>query len=117
MNKTIPLTLDNKVLLDSGTKCELVELKDVRYFETCGNYCTTYYQNGKMLINRTLNYLDDKLPDRYFFRANRQYIVNLIHIKNVRLTKQSVYHIVMSCGKGIEISRRRSQQFKEILTL
>ncbi|MCC5914591.1 MAG: LytTR family transcriptional regulator [Balneolaceae bacterium] len=117
MNKVMPLTLNDKILLDGGKKCELVDLKDVRYFETCGNYSKTYYSGGIMLINRTLSYLNDKLPERIFFRANRQYIVNLTHIKNVQLTNHAMFQIEMSCGKEIEISRRRSQEFRDILTL
>ncbi|MGF1669661.1 MAG: LytR/AlgR family response regulator transcription factor [Balneolaceae bacterium] len=117
MNDSTTLTINDKVLLDGGTRCDLVDLKDVHYFETCGNYCKTYYKGGMILINRTLNYLDAKLPKRYFFRANRQYIINLTQISSVQIREQSVYRVVLSCGKEINISRRRSHRFRELLSL
>jgi len=117
MNHANKLTLKNKVLLDDGGKCKLVELGDVRFFETYGNYSKTYFDGGMLLINRSLNYLDSRLSKKCFFRANRQYIVNLSHIVSVQMPGNSTYRIVMSCGKEIDISRRRSLQFRKSLTI
>lgn len=111
------LTLNDKVLLSNGDVCKLVELKDVRFFETCGNYSQTYFNDGKLLIYRTLSYLDSRLHGKYFFRANRQLIVNLSHIKNIKLMDNSSFRIEMTCGKNIELSRRRSQLFKGAMSL
>ena len=111
------LTIKDKVLLDSGEKCKLVQLCDIRFFETYGNYSRAYFNGGMLLINRTLNYLDDRLSKRSFFRANRQFIVNLSHIEGVRYAKNSMLIISMSCGKEITISRRRSQMFRETLAI
>jgi two-component system, LytTR family, response regulator len=111
------LTLNDKVLLSDGDVCKLVELRDVRFFETCGNYTQTYFENGKLLIYRTLSYLDSRLSEKYFFRANRQQIVNLSHIKNIQLMDNSYFRIEMTCGKKIELSRRRSRLFKGAMSL
>ncbi len=111
------LTINDKVLLDSGEKCKLVQLSDIRYFETYGNYSKAFFNGGVLLINRTLNYLDERLSKRFFFRANRQFIVNLSHIESVRYAKNSILIISMSCGKEITISRRRSQLFRESLAI
>ena len=111
------LTLKDNVLLHDGEKYKLVELVNVRYFETYGNYSKTYFDGGMFLINRTLNYLESSLPDEYFFRTNRQHIVNLSHIANIHPLKNSSFKIVMSCGKEIELSRRRSRFFRETLSL
>jgi two-component system, LytTR family, response regulator len=111
------LSLNDKVLLEDGSKCKLVVLSDVRYFETCGNYSKTYYSGGMLLIHRSLNYLDSRLSSVHFFRTNRQFIINISHVSNVQLLKDSTYRIVMSCGKEIDISRRRSAAFRDSLCL
>lgn len=111
------LTLDDKVLLSDGDDCKLVELKEIRYFETCGNYTTTYFGNSKLLIYRTLSYLDSRLSEQFFFRANRQQIVNLSHIRNIRMLENSTFRIEMTCGKKIDLSRRRTQLFRGAMSL
>jgi len=111
------LTLNDKVLLCDGDDCKLVELSEVRYFETCGNYTKTYFSGGKLLIYRTLSYLDGRLPSNYFFRVNRQQIVNLTHIKNIQLLDNSTFRIELSCGKKIDLSRRRSKLFRGAMSI
>lgn len=111
------LTLDDKVLLCDGDEYRLIKLGDVRLFETCGNYTRTYFTGGKLLIYRTLSYLDERLPKEHFFRANRQYIINLTFVKNVKVSDGSSLSIEMACGKIIDLSRRRSQQFKGLMSL
>lgn len=117
MEDSKKLTLNDKVLLSDGEVCKLVELHDVRYFETCGNYTKTYFSDGKLLIYRTLSYLDSRLCDKYFFRANRQQIVNLSHVKNIKLVDKTTFRIELTCGKMIDLSRRRSQLFKGAMSL
>ena len=102
MEDSKKLTLNDKVLVSDGEMCKLAELHDVRYFETCGNYTKIYFSDGKLLIYRTLSYLDSRLSDKYFFRANRQQIVNLSHIKNIKLVDNSLFRIELTCGKMID---------------
>lgn len=111
------LTLHDKVLLSDGESCKLIELGEVRFFETCGNYTHTYFGDEKLLIYRTLSYLDARLPGQYFFRANRQPIINLSHIKNIQLLQKSMFRVEMTCGKKIELSRRRSRFFRGAMSL
>jgi two-component system, LytTR family, response regulator len=117
MTQSRKLSITDKVLLYDGEKCKLVSLCDVRFFETFGNYSKTYFNNGMLIINRTLNHLESKLPGDYFFRANRQYIINLTHVSNVVPESHSVFRIIMNCGKEVDISRRRSQLFRDALIL
>jgi two-component system, LytTR family, response regulator len=111
------LKLTDKVMLCDGKECKLVELSEIRYFESFGNYTKTWFNGGQLLICRSLSYLDSRLARRYFFRANRQHIINISHIKEVQMNKISAYRIEMSCGKIIDISRRRSQLFRDTLSL
>lgn len=107
------LAPEDKVILNDGDKCKLVELSDVRYFETYGNYSKTYFSDGTLLINRSLHYLESRLSSRHFFRANRQYVVNLSHVDELRKSGGGQYKLVLSCGKEIEVSRRRSLEFQQ----
>ncbi|WP_340107096.1 LytR/AlgR family response regulator transcription factor [Rhodohalobacter sp. 8-1] len=117
MSASNALTPDDTVLLNDGDKCKLVELKNVRYFETCGNYSKTYFTGGALLINRSLNYLESRLPSKCFFRTSRQYIINLTHVEKLNKIASGQFKLTLSCGKEIEVSRRRSNNLQERLIL
>ncbi|MCA1801450.1 MAG: LytTR family transcriptional regulator [Rhodothermaceae bacterium] len=104
-------------MLCDGKDCKLISLGDVRYFESCGSYSKTWFNGGHQLIYRSLNHLDSRLSGRHFFRANRQFIINISHIREVGQNRSSGFKIVMTCGKMIDISRRRAQLFRETLSL
>lgn len=111
------LSPDDTVLLNDGDKCKLVELSDMRYFETFGNYSKTHFSGGTLLINRSLNYLEKRLPEKCFFRTSRQYIVNLSHIEMLNKIEGGQFRLQLTCGKKIDVSRRRSNHFMDRMTL
>jgi two-component system LytT family response regulator len=51
-----------------------------------------------------------------FFRANRQQIINITHVKKVVSWFNGKLKIEMNSGEEIEISRRQSHLFKEQLS-
>ena len=114
--KSDQLDPDDKVFVKDGEKCWFIVLKEIRYFETYGNYSKIYFKDEKALVHKSLNYLDSRLSPKTFFRANRQHIINLGHIKQIHLWGSGTFRVEMSCGNKIDISRRRSQTFKELLS-
>ena len=76
-------TESDQVFVKDGERCWFVRLEKVRLFESEGNYVRIYFENNKPLILRTLNYLDERLDSKLFFRANRKHIVNLKWIDTI----------------------------------
>ena len=77
------LSINDQVFVKDGERCWFVQLSDIRLFEVSGNYTTVYFDNSKPMITRTLNYLESRLDDKTFFRANRQQIINLKWIERI----------------------------------
>ncbi len=71
------LTAEDQVFVKDGEKCWFVKLEKVRLMESEGNYVRLYFDENKPLILRTLNYLDERLDRKSFFRASRKHIINL----------------------------------------
>lgn len=107
------LTIHDSVLMCDGDTCTMVKLCNVRYFETYGNYSQIYFNSDKLIIYRTLSHICSRLSDKYFFRANRQYLLNLSHLDDIFLLKNNTFRIVMNCGKTIDLSRRKSKALKK----
>jgi two-component system, LytTR family, response regulator len=102
-------SLNETVFVQDGSRCCLIRISDIRYFQTYGNYSFIYYNNDKILLNKSLNQIESKLDPNHFFRVNRQYIVNIHHVKRIDMWSDSAYRIELTCKKQIDISRRKSK--------
>ena len=111
------LTESDQVFVKDGERCWFVKLANVRLFESEGNYVRLYFDENKPLILRTLNYLDERLDDRSFFRANRKHIINLKWIDNIEPWLNGGLLVKLKGGMKIEVSRRQAIKFKDKLSL
>ncbi|MHB8854319.1 MAG: LytR/AlgR family response regulator transcription factor [Ignavibacteriaceae bacterium] len=111
------LTETDQVFVKDGERCWFVKLESVRLFESEGNYVRLYFEENKPLILRTLNYLDERLDSRTFFRANRKHIINLKYIENIEPWMNGGLLVKLKGGVKIEVSRRQAIKFKDMLSL
>jgi two-component system LytT family response regulator len=111
------LNENSQIFIKDGEKCWLVKVADIYLFEIVGNYTRVYFNDCKPLIYKSLNQIEDRLPHNFFFRANRQQIVNLQYIKNVDNWFNGKLKATLLSGAEVEISRRQSALFKDMLSL
>lgn len=111
------LCLTDQVFVKDGDKCWFVTLKDVRYFESDGNYIKVFFDNFKPMIHKSLNALDEKLNDRDFFRASRKHIINLSWVENIEPWFNGGLMVKLKGGDKVEVSRRQAAKFKEKMSL
>jgi two-component system LytT family response regulator len=111
------LTEKDQVFVKDGDRCWFVKLETVRLFESEGNYVRLYFDDNKPLILRTLNYLDERLDSKSFFRANRKHIINLKWVENIETWLNGGLLVKLKGGHKIEISRRQAIKFKDRLSL
>ena len=110
------LSLDKQIFIKDGEKCWLVKIQDIYMFEIVGNYTRVFFEDNKPLIYKSLGQVEEKLPSDVFFRANRQQLININHVKKVVSWFNGKLKIEMNSGVEIEISRRQSHLFKEQLS-
>ena len=111
------LSEDDQVFVKDGERCWFIKLLNVRLFESEGNYVRLYFEDHKPQILRTLNYLDERLDNKVFFRANRKHIINLKWIENIEPWLNGGLLVKLKGGNKIEVSRRQAIKFKEMLSL
>jgi two-component system LytT family response regulator len=115
-NQDDKLTMHDQVFVKDGERCWFVQLSDIRLFEVSGNYTTVYFDGSKPMITRTLNYLESRLDDKTFFRANRQQIINLKWIERIEPWFSGSLRIYLKGGEEIDVSRRQTLKFKDIMS-
>ena len=115
-NRSI-LQENDQVFVKDGERCWFVKLMDIRLFESVGNYAKVYFGQNKPLILKSLNSLEERLDEKIFFRANRKHIVNLRLIEQVEPYFNGGLLLELTGGEKIEVSRRQTVKFKEMMSL
>jgi len=112
-----PLTEFDQVFVKDGERCWFVKLGEIRLFESVGNYAKVFFGTNKPLILKSLNALEERLDDRMFFRANRKHIINLRWIDKIEPYFNGGLLVDLKGGEKIEVSRRQTVKFKEMMSL
>ena len=110
------MTEHDQVFVKDGDKCWFVQLSKVRMFEVDGNYTKIYFDDNRPMIPRTLNYLESRLDPKTFFRANRQQMINLKWVDRIEPWFSGSIKIYMKGGHEVDVSRRQTQRFKELMS-
>jgi two-component system LytT family response regulator len=108
---------NDQVLLREGDNCWFVKMRDIRLFESEGNYTRVYFAEHGPLLPRSLNTLEERLDPQLFFRANRQHIINLRCVEKIEPWFSGGLLVRLNGGAKIEMSRRQGQRFRELMSL
>lgn len=111
------LTENDQVFVKDGEKCWFITLKEVRYFESVGNYVKVHFDSNRPMILKSLNNLEKKLDSKTFFRANRKHIINLKWIQKSETWFNGGLLVTVNGEETIEISRRQAAKLKDIMSL
>ncbi len=64
----------------SGTLLHHVKIADILFLEKAGNYLTVFTRHKKILIRENMEGVLSQLPEAYFTRVHKSYIVSAMHI-------------------------------------
>lgn len=107
------LPFRDHIYLKDGEQHFFVPLADINLFSSYGNYAKVHFKDQSILIHRSLNQLEQRLPKNIFFRANRYSIINIQHIKSLKQIPRGKLKIQLSNDVEIEVSERKSILFRE----
>ncbi len=99
------------IFVKSGTAYVKVNIPDVRYIESMGDYVVIYTEEKRHVINITMKETEAKLASRNFMRVHRSYIVNLNSVKEIEDNTISVG------DKSIPVSRSYKKALMDKLRL
>lgn len=99
-----------KLCLPSLKGFQVVELNDILYAESSGNYTNLFFVNQHTVCtSKPIHEYEELLEDVGFVRIHKSCIVNLFHVKEyIRGEGGSV---VLSNGHETEVSRRKKELF------
>lgn len=105
-----------RFLVKYGNKIQFKNVEDAAFFSAEDKICHlhSYAPGKKYLIDHTLEELESQLLDpEKFFRINRQYILNIDSIKEVRNDNQRLT-VILKTGSDriLQVSKTKTSEFK-----
>jgi two-component system, LytTR family, response regulator len=90
-----------------------VEIENIIYCQSDGNYTTLFFKDGKsILVTRKLKEMEELLEDKPFFRIHNQHIINLNCIDAYQ--KGDGGEVTLSNTTKLRVSRLRRDDFLAI---
>ncbi|MDU6264274.1 MAG: LytTR family DNA-binding domain-containing protein [Anaerocolumna aminovalerica] len=107
----IPLNVDKRILL--------VEVPSIVYIESQNRVCIIHTKEKSYKDNNPLNYFEEKLGDKGFFRIQKSYLINLNYVLEIYPWFSNTYCVKMEGFKDevLPISRNQIKNLKNILCI
>ena len=100
----------NKIALPTETGFELVKTNAILYCEADSNYCKIVCLDGKKIVlSKTLKFIEELLPTSVFQRIHKSYLVNLNYV--TRFNKTNELLVELSNGQTLPVSIRKKEDF------
>ncbi len=107
--ETSPDVSEQTVFIKSGSEFHQLPIQNIKYIESDGNYVTFHSTKRSILARYKLSEVKELLPQQFFVRIHRSYIVAIKHIETVKK------HCVVIDGKEIPISSNYRECFLTII--
>ena len=107
----IPLCVDKKFIM--------IDIEDIIYIESENRGCLVHTKSGSYKDNNTLNFFEEKLINKGFFRNHKSFLINLKHILEIHPWFNNTYCVKLKGFKDVflPVSRNQIKNLKRILHL
>jgi two-component system LytT family response regulator len=103
-----------KIALTISDGVQLVNVDDVLFFESDGNYTTVFMKDEKsVVVSKPIGRFEEIVDPSVFFRVHNSFLVNLNHIS--KFIRSDGGYIVLENGKTIAVARSRKEEFLDRL--
>lgn len=109
------------ICASKGGTCKIINVEDIAFLSIrYGGVRLATFDNQKFEIDETMDSLENKLNPSVFFRANRQYIINIncidcvTNLWNRKLKINMLDYI--TCDEEILVSKEKITKFRDWLT-
>ncbi len=101
-SENYPIWINNQI----NTYC--LNTKDIVYLEADNKHCFVHLSDEAIPCNKTMAKVYSTLPNKYFIKINRAFIVNLNYI-----SKYNSEYVFLNNGQKLHVSRNYYKCFKE----
>ncbi|MEO8086638.1 MAG: LytTR family DNA-binding domain-containing protein [Bacteroidota bacterium] len=105
----------SRILIREKSGYSFLNTLDISWFEADSDYVKIHTKEKVLLKNTSLNELELKLNPEHFVRIHRSTIVNVSFIKGLVPYFNGEYHVMLSTGEKLKLSRSYKDKLKLII--
>ena len=106
-----------KIPVGVKNEIKLIDLKDVIFIEADNVYSRVHTSEGSFFSGLSLGVLYNRLPEKYFFRVHRSFLINLEKVEKVIKEGGTVSIKLKGSDANLPVSRNRARIFLKKLGL
>ena len=95
----------DRIAIKDGGETTLVETKDIDWVDAAGDYMCIHANEQTHIMRVTMKELENQLDPTIFQRVHRSTIVNLDRVEKVCSHMNGEFHLILSNGSTIKMSR------------
>ena len=100
----VPVEKLTRIIVKKNSEFHCIPVNQIRYIEANGDYVLIYTDSNKYLKDHTMKYWETHLPDDYFVRIHRSFIVNIEVIAKIELYEKEIYKVHLKNGDVLKAS-------------
>jgi two-component system, LytTR family, response regulator len=106
---------NSRIVVKNGSDIRIVPTNDIVYIEAYDDYVKIFTKDTYYLKKKTMNYYEQILDGKQFFRTHRSFIINLQQLTRIEPLEKNTYVALLKTGKQIPLSRSGYSKLKEVL--
>ena len=111
---TTSVSINDKIVVMDRNECLFIKVSDIFYAEAKGAYTKLLVKDrGELMVSKSIKAFSEKLPENYFCRVHKSFLINLIHVD--RYIKSDGGYVQMDSGETIPVSTRKKDAFMHIM--
>ena len=103
-NESKPEYLE-RVIIKDRAKISIVPVDNIKYLEAQDDYVMVYYDQGKLLKQKTMKFFEEHLNPKDFVRLHRSYIASVKRIKKIELLEKESYQVMLEDKSTLPVSK------------
>ncbi len=107
----------NRISVKSNGKLFLIDIDDIKYIESKGNYVYIKMTDRNIMVRSTMTNFQKKLNSSHFFRINRSTLLNLKAVTSLSPRVNGEYVVWMKDGKSFNSGKAFRKELNRLLLL
>ena len=101
-----------RLAIKDGSSTTFVPIKDIDWIDAAGDYMCIHAKGQTHIMRITMKDLEARLDPNVFQRVHRSTIVNLQRVEKVSSHINGEFHLTLSCGSSLKMSRSYKDKVK-----
>lgn len=102
----------DRLAIKDGSSITFVPVRDIDWVDAAGDYMCVHARGETHIMRITMKELEAKLDPTIFQRVHRSTIVNLERVEKVSSHINGEFHLTLSCGSSLKMSRSYKEKIK-----